>query len=291
MGTDSDNPTATLYGNFKCPYTQQFVQGNLDAVVDEFVTTGELNLRFRDLAHEPDPSDPSHGSAKYYISSSDPLIGQAALGVWDVQPEDYWGFFEMMFDDLISGHVTVSEMTDRMRAAGVGDRSEIAERVRENRYRSEVKANADAAKRVGVSFTPTLELGGATTAPHHGTRAVLNWIEGHLPEAPSSESDSAPETSAPRNDSHSATHTVTVDGRHTRGRTEYEITVSGEISKSSANGASVDSGDLINGNTAIGAVGPWKDSYSFTGEITGLALSNETAVYVDGNRVDPRRFS
>lgn len=286
MGTDGDNPTATLYGNFKCPYTQRFVQGNLHAVIDEFVTTGELNLQFRDLAHEPDPSDPSHGSAEYYISASDPLIGQAALGVWDVQPGNYWGFFETMFDDPVSGYVTLSEMTDRMRAADVGNRSTIAARVEKNRYRSAVEANADAANRVGVSFTPTLELNGATTAPHHGTQALLDWLDANLPETPSSETDATV-----GNDTTSEPRIITVDGRPTDGRIDYEITVSGDISKDTANGATVDSGDLIDGNTAIGAVGPWKDSYSFTGEITELALSKETAIYIDGNRVDPGQLS
>ncbi|WP_433630560.1 hypothetical protein [Halomicrococcus sp. NG-SE-24] len=86
MGTDKDNPTATLYGNFKCPYTQEFVRGgNLEAVLNEYVTSGDFNLRFRALVYQP-PGTSSHGSDYYYISDSDPLISQAALGVWDVSP-------------------------------------------------------------------------------------------------------------------------------------------------------------------------------------------------------------
>ncbi|WP_266081779.1 DsbA family protein [Haladaptatus caseinilyticus] len=176
MGTAKDNPTAVVYGNFKCPYTQKFVQdGNLEAVINEYVTTGDLNVQFRALAYQP-PGTTSHGSSTYYISDSDPLISEAAMGVWDVSPDDYWNFFDFMFSDLISGNVSFSEMENRMQSADVSDRNEIVDRASSDNYTESVEQSRYSAGDYDVSFTPTMVLNGETYAPHHDTDDLLSWI-------------------------------------------------------------------------------------------------------------------
>ncbi|WP_458186029.1 hypothetical protein [Haladaptatus sp. NG-WS-4] len=50
---EGNNPTATLYGNFKCPYIREFVLGNMEDVIQEFVKPGRLDLRYRALAYDP----------------------------------------------------------------------------------------------------------------------------------------------------------------------------------------------------------------------------------------------
>ena len=185
---EGTNPTATLYGNFKCPYTREFVLGNLDHVIEEFVAPGKLDLRYRALAYEPDPDDPSHGSSYYYISDSDPLISECAMGAWDADPHGYWSFFRDVFETQVSGTVTHDEMRERMADSGVDDRDAAISRARDDRYHDPVYWTRDAAYDAGVTFTPTLELNGETTAPHHDTQAVLDWISGHLPASSSSTS-------------------------------------------------------------------------------------------------------
>jgi protein-disulfide isomerase len=273
MGTDTDNPTATVFGNFKCPYTQNFVNNNLKDVIDEYVSTGQLNVEFRALALQP-PGTSSHGSSTYYISSSDPRISEVALSAWNEQPDNYWDFFEMMFDDLVSGTVTYGDMRNHLDSAGVGDRSAIISNAKDGDYNSAVEQTADVAGSYGVSFTPTMELNGETTPPHHDADSLLDWISSQI----SGSSSSTPET------------TITIDGTPTTRRTNYEFNVDGSVEKSDSMGASKNIGDEISGSTVSGAVGPWKDSYTISGEITQFSIEDGAVVYQDGETVDPQQL-
>ncbi|SIR73571.1 Tat (twin-arginine translocation) pathway signal sequence [Haladaptatus litoreus] len=202
MGTDKDNPTAKLYGNFKCPYTQEFVRGgNLEAVLNEYVASGDLNIQFRALAYQP-PGTSSHGTSTHYISDSDPLISEAAMGVWDVSPGDYWQFFNYMFSDLISGNVSFSEMESRMQSTSVSDRSTIIDRASSGTYDNEVEQNRYSAGDYGVTFTPTLVLDGETIPPHHDTNELLEWIGSRISSS-STSSDTEEDTDSSDDESNS----------------------------------------------------------------------------------------
>ena len=72
----------------------------------------------------------------------------------------------------------------------------------------------------------------------------------------------------------------------TGSRTDYEITVSGSIEESTANGGSFNSGDEISGSTATGAVGGGTDSYVFSGSIESRAVDGDAPVYLNGERLD-----
>ncbi|WP_164974739.1 DsbA family protein [Halegenticoccus tardaugens] len=180
LGTAESNPTATLYGNFKCPYTQNFVQNNLGPLREEFVDSGELNFRFRALAYEPDPSEPSHGSSDYYISSSDPYISEAAHGVWDVEPYSYWSFFEYMFEELISGTVGNAEMRERLKDGGVANWGLVPNRASDGEYESVVAQTPEDAQRYDVDVTPTLELGGEILTADRDYGELADWIDRQL---------------------------------------------------------------------------------------------------------------
>ncbi|WP_227355438.1 DsbA family protein [Haladaptatus salinisoli] len=195
MGEGS-NPTATLYGNFKCPYTKDFVLNNLEDVIREFVEPGRLDIRYRALAYEP-PGESSHGSSYYYISSSDPRISECAMGAWNAEPNEYWAFFRDMFENRVSGDVTYDDMRARMRQSDLEERDTAISRAKDGRYEDPVYQTRYAAGDHGVEFTPTFELNGETTPPHHDTQDILNWIENRLPGAGTS--------SAPVGESGSAT--------------------------------------------------------------------------------------
>lgn len=182
MGTDSSNPTATVFGNFKCPYTQEFVLNNLSPIAQEYVSTGRMNLRFRCVAYEPNPDDPSHGSSYYYISDSDPRISEASLGVWDVDPNDYWGYYLDMFQDQVSGWVSLDELISRMDAAGVDSLGSIRDRVAADSYEQAVVDSRDAAAAADLPWTPWMKFGSYTTSPHHDIGTVTDWIEARLDE-------------------------------------------------------------------------------------------------------------
>ena len=75
-------------------------------------------------------------------------------------------------------------------------------------------------------------------------------------------------------------------------RVEYELSVSGELEKSTARDGSINSSDEIDGSTATGYVLGGTDSYRFAGEITDLAIDDPDAVsvYLDGEEIDLSRF-
>jgi len=67
------------------------------------------------------------------------------------------------------------------------------------------------------------------------------------------------------------------------GSFDYEFSVSGSL----RGGAFVNSGDEIDGSTAIGqAGGSGTDNYFFTGEITDWSLDGPAEVFIDGEQVD-----
>lgn len=180
MGRSDDNPYMTIYGNYKCPYTRDFVRNHLPAVVEEYVESDELNLRFRSLVYEPDPDDPSHGSSYYYISDSDPDIARSAYGVWNHEDENYWAYHWDLFEDQPSGHVTAEELKERMQTSSVRNWGKIRYEVIDDRYQYYLERTRRAAAGLGISWTPTAEFMGDLTPPHHGTDDLFDWIDARL---------------------------------------------------------------------------------------------------------------
>src|SRR5699024_2807717 len=69
----------------------------------------------------------------------------------------------------------------------------------------------------------------------------------------------------------------------TNGRASYTFSVSGDLEKSTANGASIDDNDSISGSTAVGQGGDGGiDSYAFSGELVSFDLDGEANVILDG---------
>ncbi|EJN58788.1 CAP domain-containing protein [Halogranum rubrum] len=65
----------------------------------------------------------------------------------------------------------------------------------------------------------------------------------------------------------------------------YELTTSGLLSSSAANGASIDGGDRVSGGRATGYVVNGTDSYAFSGDIEDLTADGGLSVVVDGETV------
>jgi lipopolysaccharide export system protein LptA len=71
-------------------------------------------------------------------------------------------------------------------------------------------------------------------------------------------------------------HALVIDGAGSR--TDYSFTVNGDLVGSDT----ITSEDSITGSSAIGAVGPGKDCYGFTGELIAFELDGKANVTVDG---------
>ncbi|SEO29107.1 Cysteine-rich secretory protein family protein [Halogranum amylolyticum] len=68
-------------------------------------------------------------------------------------------------------------------------------------------------------------------------------------------------------------------------RVDYELSVSGLLSSSAANGASIDGGDRVAGGRARGDVKGGTDSYAFSGDVEDLNADGGLTVVVDGETV------
>ncbi|WP_256686338.1 S8 family serine peptidase [Halococcus qingdaonensis] len=89
--------------------------------------------------------------------------------------------------------------------------------------------------------------------------------------------------------SHSSENIISIDGsgRHT----DYSITVSGDLAKSTANGGTIGSSSEISGSTATGYVWGGTDSYAFSGEIINLDIGTGADVFINGERTDPNQYA
>lgn len=67
---------------------------------------------------------------------------------------------------------------------------------------------------------------------------------------------------------------------------DYEFTVSGDLEKSDANGASINDDDTVDGSTATGHVWGGTDSYAFTGDLTDFQVDSDVTVVIDGEEHD-----
>lgn len=290
MGTSADNPTATIYGNFKCPFTQEFVNGNLHAIIEEYVLPGKLNIRFRQLAYEPNEGVQTHSQPGTFISPDDPFIGEGSLAVWDVSPENYWSYFFTMFSSLVSGSVTSDDLAERMEAAGVSNIDKITARLESGRYSDLVEKSTDTSRDLDVNNTPRFEVGGVIENPRHEVENILDFVESNISEAvshlPAEDTEETQTEDPSGSEGTKSTTTITFDGSSAQGWAHYEFSVSGEFVTNRSTDAKIEDGDTISGSTAKGGVGPWKDSYAFTGEITDLELTQSIDVLLDGKTVD-----
>lgn len=177
MGTDADNPTLTVYGNLKDPYTADFLQRNLGPLRSAFVDEGALNVRYRDVPSEPwNPDDP------YVLDAgASGLVSQFGAGVWDVEPENYWQYVSYVLDH--AGGVDWTDpdaLTELLQDAGIRNWGKISIRVDDGEYDAAVQQSVETAGDLGTTFMPRLELAGDTTGPRHQEGSLLGWVDDRL---------------------------------------------------------------------------------------------------------------
>lgn len=88
MGDPADAPTVTVYGNWKCPYTQEFVRETLPGLVEEFVAAGDVAVEYRTVAYVNDQP---------FLGPDAPRAARAGLAAWNVDPESFWQYFAYVF--------------------------------------------------------------------------------------------------------------------------------------------------------------------------------------------------
>jgi hypothetical protein len=115
--------------------------------------------------------------------------------------------------------------------------------------------------------------------------AATITLNGETVSADSLGSDST-ESSSSSDDSDSTSsdqHTLTLVGDS--GEANYEFSVESSLEKSTANNATEDSEDTVDGNTATGFVWGGIDSYQFEGDVTSFTIDNDATLVLDGREV------
>lgn len=77
-------------------------------------------------------------------------------------------------------------------------------------------------------------------------------------------------------------NTISIEGGSNSNKVSYELEVSGDLEKSTANGATIDSNDSISGSTASGQVAGGTDSYDFSGEIVRFRHDGPLTITLNG---------
>lgn len=170
FGTNPDAPTATIYGSFNCPFTASAVDDTLDRIVNDFVETGQLNLEWQPLEYEPT------NTGSPYISQNGVQAGQAALAVWDTDPESFPAFLDRVFRSM-PGQTNPGTLESWMGDAGVSSPTSNI-----GGYDGDLRSIAGGATSpVGSGPIPVIELAGDTTNPRH--QHVFGWIDARVDDA------------------------------------------------------------------------------------------------------------
>jgi len=154
MGSGAD-VTATVYGNWKCPYTRSMVVDYLPEVVSTFVRPGELDLELRFLAYR---------SGEPFLGADAPRATRAGLTVWDEAPESYWSYFSYVFGNQPSSDERWATPSALRRLADAADvRATLDGRL--DRDDERVDRTVAAARERSVYSVPRIVVDGEVLAP------------------------------------------------------------------------------------------------------------------------------
>lgn len=149
-----------LYSDFQCPYCAQFARDTLPQLIEQYIDTGRVQLRFRHL-----PLERLH-----------PLALPAAEAAECARRQDrFWEMHDELFSRL-SGMAAV----DLLRIGeeiGLGTKAYSACMAAGDAAET-VRKEAEVARRLGITGTPTLLLG---TIDAQGTFTTLRREGGAIP--------------------------------------------------------------------------------------------------------------
>jgi hypothetical protein len=176
MGTDDANPTAVVYLNLSDPAAQDFVQGNLEDIVETYVLPGLLNVELRFLAYDPDaPSRELDGGEDNLALSS-----RTAYGVWDLEPGNFWQFLEFVFWNFTTRAYSVAGLESVCRRGGVRNYVKVPSNAADGRWDGMVRAATEEARRYNLRapYVPTLRF----LRDYKDGRAwhIVDWVAARL---------------------------------------------------------------------------------------------------------------
>lgn len=151
--------TVTLYGNWKCPYTQEFVNEQFDDLVDDFVATGDVSVEFRNVAYV---------DGEPYLGEDAPRATEAGLAVWDIDPSSFWDYFAYVFANQPQERfewATTDNLVRFAERADVDGLDQIRQAIRSRTYNRSVEQSAERADGLEITTVPRVAYGDSVTAP------------------------------------------------------------------------------------------------------------------------------
>ena len=164
-------PTITYYGSWKCGYCADFSTGFLRTLVDEYVSPGDIAIRFRHIARIG--GDP-------FLGEDAAAAGNAGLAVWVAEPETYWAYHEHLLENQPSERrawATADRLATLAEEAGVEQTDAVRTAVRERRYADALSKTGSDAQALGISSTPTLAIDGTVVNPLGDRQRTRSLIE------------------------------------------------------------------------------------------------------------------
>lgn len=159
MGDPDGTPTATVVGNWKCPYTQAFVRNLLPELVEEYVTAGEAAIEYRTLAYM---------DGEPFLGPDAPRAARAGLAAWNVDPAAYWAYFAYVFDNQPPEEKAWAQprILERFaEAADVGPVEQFRQGFASDAYAPVVESTTARSRELGIQAIPRVVANGTVTAP------------------------------------------------------------------------------------------------------------------------------
>lgn len=173
MGPDDAPVTVQFFGSYKCPYTREFALTFLNDLVESYVRSGDIQIRYRNVTFR---------NGEPFLGPDAPKAARAGLAVWENDPEHYWPYFATLFQSQPperNAWGTTAQLQKFANAAGVTReaRRAIATAIENNRYTSRIQASVDAAEQNGVNTVPRVVVDGETLSPNLEPESVVEAIE------------------------------------------------------------------------------------------------------------------
>lgn len=159
MGTPSESPTATVYGNWKCPYTQAFVRSTLPSLVDDYVRPGDVAIEYRSVAYQHDEP---------FLGPDAPRATRAGLAAWRIDPAAFWPYFAYVFGNQPPESVAWAQPDILSRfasRAGVDPVTRFEQRVQRRTDRDLVRDTVRDFNRLDAPGVPRVVTATTVTAP------------------------------------------------------------------------------------------------------------------------------
>ncbi|MFB6166191.1 MAG: hypothetical protein ABEJ31_13605 [Haloarculaceae archaeon] len=131
-----------------------------------------------------------------------------------------------------------------------------------------------------------LSIDGSATVTRDGQQIDPSQFPDPSSGGSSGSGDSGSSGSDGSSGSGSLSNTISISGPSGKS-SAYSLIVSGDLEKSTANGASINDEDVANSVAAAGIVAGGVDSYDYSGDITEFYAASGVTVVVNGKQVDP----